>query len=136
MADAGPSSGRAAETECEECVDAEEAAAEAEMRALLAGELGDQLLSAIEHVMAMDGDADEVAYRELRAYFRAHPQLATGICDAIDPEITEEAMRARDWPLECFKACVCESNCMRGHNSWAPEGTEGGLVYIVRIGPS
>ena len=26
--------------------------------------------------MAMDGDADAVAYRELRVYFEAHPQLA------------------------------------------------------------
>ena len=113
MAEAGPSSGRAGESACGECEDAEEAAAEAEMRALLAGDLGTQLLSAIEHVMAMDGDADEVAYCELRAYFKTHPQLAADILEAIDPEITEESMRARDWPLECFTACACETNCMK-----------------------
>jgi hypothetical protein len=111
MADAHPASGRAAESECGECEDAEEAAAEAEMRVLLAGGVGNQLLSAIEHVMAMDGDAGAVAYRELRVYFEAHPQLAAelaaGISEAIDPEITEESMRARDWPLDCFKGHFC-----------------------------
>ena len=82
-----------------------------ELQALLTGDVGKEIVTAIESIMAKDISTD--ARRELEEHFRKNPELASALVAAIGPDVPEAMIEERGWPTLAFSKCKCSSNCIR-----------------------